>query len=95
MKEQFGTRLRRLRIEKGLSASQLAKTIGVARSTYSDWENGMGIKQIPYQLISQVLAISVSELVTGETPSFVNVLKELESIENKVHVLRTQLSSVI
>lgn len=94
MAEQFHKRLKRLRTKRNLSASELAKLIGVAQSTYSDWENGKGLRIPPYQSISQVLAISVTELITGELPSIESTLKELESLEKRLREIRAKLSSV-
>ena len=38
-KETFGTRLKRLRKEKGLTTTALGKLIGVNHTTISRWEN--------------------------------------------------------
>jgi DNA-binding transcriptional regulator YiaG len=42
--EPLNQRLERLRREKGLTAKAMAKLIGVAESTYREWEYGRGLK---------------------------------------------------
>ena len=94
MSEEFSVRLKRLREKAGLSTHELAKLIGIAQSTYSDWENGKGLRPVPYQKMSQVLAISVTELITGMKPSNQEVIEELESIESKIREIKIKLTSV-
>jgi transcriptional regulator with XRE-family HTH domain len=93
--ESIHHRLKRLRQEADLSAKVMAQKIGVPQSTYLDWENGRGMKLPPFQKISQVLAISVTELVTGEKPPLQSVSIELEKVELLIREIRAQLSSVI
>ncbi len=40
MKDSFGTILKDLRVEKGLSQTQLANAISVSKGIISMWENG-------------------------------------------------------
>ncbi len=93
--ESVHQRLKKRREEAKLTAKEMAKLIGVPQSTYLDWENGRGMKLPPFQKISQVLAISVTELVTGERPELQFVSQELEKIELLVREIRAQLSSVM
>lgn len=88
-------RLKKLRENAKLTAKEMAQTIGVPQSTYVDWENGRGMRLPPFQKISQVLAISVTELVTGEKPKLHNVSAELEKVEHQVREIRAQLNSLI
>lgn len=94
MSEEFSTRLKRLREKAGLSTHEMAKLIEVAQSTFSDWENGRGLRPVPYQKMSQVLAISVTELITGMKPNNREIIEELESIESKIREMKTKLNSV-
>lgn len=89
--ESLHKRLERLRQQKGLTAKAMAKLIGVPASTYRDWEKGKGLKLPPYQKISQVLAVPVTELVTGEKPTFNELYEKLESIESDLHQLRLKI----
>jgi len=93
MNQPFHQRLRKLRESQGLSQSELAQLIGVAKTTYSDWENGKGLKILPYQKMSQVLAISVTELISGEKPMLQEQLDELARIEECLRQVRLKLGS--
>ena len=44
----FATRLRELRIEKGLSMKQLAKALSTTDAAISNWENGINEPKISY-----------------------------------------------
>ena len=93
--ENLHQRLKKLRGNTKLTAKEMAQKIGVPQSTYLDWENGRGMRLPPFQKISQVLAISVTELVTGEKPKLHVVSVELEKVEHQVREIRAQLSSFI
>ncbi len=82
--EALNKRLERLRKVKGLNAKEMARSIGVPESTYREWEYGRGLKLIPFEKISQVLAISVTELITGQQPQWQNHLDELKALEKKI-----------
>lgn len=93
--ETFEQRLERLRKAKGLTAKKMAQEINVAESTYHDWEKGRGLKLPPLEKISEVLAISVTELISGQKPEFAEHLQSLEEIEKKLSEIRLKLSSRI
>ncbi len=93
--EKLHERLRKFRENEKLSAKEMAQKIGVPQSTYLDWENGRGMRIPPFQKISQVLAISVTELVTGEKPNLNDISVELEKVEEQMREIRAQLSSFI
>ncbi len=93
--EAFHQRLDRLRKAQGLTAKEMAKLIGVPASTYREWEYGRGTKLLPLQKISQVLAISVTELTTGEKPKWQAHLQSLEDLEIKLREIRLNLGSLI
>lgn len=93
--EPLNKRLERLRRAKGLTAKAMAKRIEVPESTYREWEYGRGLKLLPFKEISQVLAISVTELITGQQPDWQVHLNELEALETKVREIRLKLGSLI
>jgi transcriptional regulator with XRE-family HTH domain len=93
--ELFHQRLERIRQEKKLTAKAMAELIDVPESTYREWEKGRGMKQPPFKKISQVLAISVTELVIGEKPEWQDVLERITEIEVRMTELRAYLSSRI
>ena len=93
--EPLNKRLERLRTEKGLTARAMAKAIGVPESTYREWEYGRGLKLPPLQEISQVLAISVTELMTGQAPELSSLMQELEAIEDLLRKSRLKIGSLL
>ncbi len=93
--ESLGQRLERLRKERKLSAKEVARLIDVAESTYREWEYGRGLRLPPWQRISHVLAVSVTELVTGVKPDLQQHLKDLESAEENLRQIRLKLGSLI
>ncbi len=94
MNEKFDQRLKRLRQEKGLTAQAMADKIGVPGSTYRDWESGKGLRIPPLEKIGQVLAISVTELITGEQKSKGEAIARAESIEQQLRELRMIIGSL-
>jgi transcriptional regulator with XRE-family HTH domain len=93
--EPLNKRLERLRRQKGFTAKAMARKIDVAESTYREWEYGRGLKLPPLEKLSQVLAISVTELVTGQTPDLQFFLNQLEELEASIQEIRANLSSRI
>lgn len=93
--EPLNKRLERFRRERGLTAKAMAKLIEVPESTYREWEYGRGLKLPPFQLISQALAISVTELVTGVQPDWQKHLDDLAKVQKNLHEMRIKLSSLI
>lgn len=94
-KEPLGKRLERLRKQRELTAKAVAREIDVAESTYREWEYGRGLKLPPWQRLSRLLGVSVTELVTGETPEWQMCLNELEVIEKMIRELRLKLTALI
>ncbi len=93
--EQLHQRLRRIRKAKGLTAKAVAGAIGEAESTYRGWESGRGRKLPPFEKLSQVLSISVTELVVGQQPALTDAIDTLTRIEEEVRKLRIKMSSRI
>ncbi len=92
MTESLNQRMKRLRKEKNLTAKEMASKLGVAQSTYREWEFGRGLKFPPLLKISQVLAISVTELLSGEILPDSEHLKDLKEIEAKVVELKLKMT---
>ena len=64
--ERIGTKVRRLRTEKGLSQDRLALEAHVDQSGLSKFERGSrGLGRVPLTRVAQVLGISFEELVSG------------------------------
>ncbi len=65
----FHETLRKIRLEKQLSQTELAELLSIDRSVISKWENGTRSPTIDQaKQIADALGISVSELI-GEIPS--------------------------
>lgn len=68
--ESFGSRLQRLRKQRGLTLSQIAASLGVSKPTVWAWENG---KARPVQsridALASALGVPRGELLTGRDPA--------------------------
>ena len=63
---QFGTRVRKLRSEKGLSQEAFASLCGLDRTYISGIERGVrNVSLANISLIAEALGISLSELMQG------------------------------
>jgi transcriptional regulator with XRE-family HTH domain len=93
MDQDFGKRLKKQREALKLTLTEVARAIEVPKTTYADWENGRGLRMIPLKKLSQVLAISVTELVVGERSSGQEIIDELALIEKKVRELKQKIGS--
>jgi len=92
MDSGIGKRLQKFRKARGLSVGHVAEKIGVAESTYRDWEYGRAIKGEPYTKIAEALGVSLSALLMGEqTKDKLFIIKELEKIESAIESIRTSL----
>jgi len=91
MKESFGTRLARLRKDKGLTQEDIAEKLHVSPQAVSKWETDASYPDIDGLLtLSDVLGVSVDDLVgkTKETPHLVpeNERKDVKNMTLKVTV---------
>lgn len=93
--ENFGRRLKRLREERSLTVKEIAAHVGVAPSTFRDWEYGRSIKGEPYVKIAQALGVSVYELLTGQAPSLKQSLEKIRLIEAACKDLQKELGSFL
>lgn len=89
--EPLGKRLRRLRRDRGLSISDIAKIISVSESTYREWEYGRAIRGEPYGKLAAALNMSISELLFGEKQGEKNIESLLLQIEQTVQKIRRYL----
>ena len=64
--EEIGNRVRRLRVQKGLSQDRLALEAHVDQSGLSKFERGnKGLGRVPLTRIASVLGIALEELISG------------------------------
>lgn len=89
--ESIRERLKRLRLEAGLTGSRLAELTGTKQSRISDIENGKGYlyaDELP--VYASALNTTVSYLVTGIEPPNETVSAELGLKNHAINVLRNQ-----
>ena len=73
-----GAAIRGLREKRGMTQAELADRIGVSSKTVSKWETAKGLPDIGLlQPLSQVLGVSVIELMNGEAITNRNVSGDL------------------
>ena len=64
--EEIGNKVRRLRVQKGLSQDRLALEAHVDQSGLSKFERGSkGLGKVPLTRIASVLGIALEELISG------------------------------
>lgn len=88
---ELGKRLRRFRTEKRLTIEVVSKQIGVAPSTYREWESGRAITGNPYAELAVALGVSVYQILGIEDRSRDAINKYVEDIEGLLHRLKSAL----
>lgn len=88
---ELGRRLRKIRENKMFSAEHIAASIGVASSTYREWENGRAISGQPYKKLAAALGVSVYEILGLEDSHKQTILLKVEQLESLVRDLRNSL----
>ena len=64
----LGQTICRLRMQKQLSQSDLAETLGVSRQSVSKWETNASVPELDKLVkMAQLFEITMDELVCGET----------------------------
>ena len=65
---EFGTKLKELRAEKGVSQAKLAADIHISRSAVAKWENGLGLpNDESLRMLAEYFDIPVSDLIPEKT----------------------------
>ena len=82
--------------ELRLKVKDVAAHIGVAESTYRDWENGRSIQGEPYLKIAEILDISISELLGVDRKAVVSeFLMEVELLDKHVKNIRKNVIQIL
>lgn len=69
---EFCKKLKKLRIEKGISQQQLADMIFVSRSAVAKWENGLGLpSKESYDALASFFEVSKDFLITEEAEQII------------------------
>lgn len=88
---EIGEKLKKARLDQGLTQENLAEKLKVSRQTISNWENNRSFPDIISILrLSDIYSISLDELLKGD----VKVMKHLEESTNLVKS-RQKLSKTI
>ena len=77
-----------------MTLKEVAPAIGVAVSTYREWEYGRVIKGEPYSALAGVFEVGVSELLIGQPPIQSSIGSELEAVKKHLMQFERQLSSL-
>ena len=75
---KISTRLRNLRIEKGLTLREVAAVATVPTSTYRDWEYGKAITGEPYAKLAEFYGVSLSFLITGKEEQPLEIIELIQ-----------------
>lgn len=88
----IGPRLKAMRAKANVSAKDVARSIGVAESTYRDWEYGRAIKGEPYVALAKTFGVTLSELMMGELDNKnTYVIDRLNQIGQLISEIKTTL----
>lgn len=90
--EKLSDRLRKYRTNKNLTIESTAKKLGVAVSTYREWELGRAIRGEPYLKMRDLFEVSLEELLTGSKPDNLRIVKEVSLIEEHIKNIRIELN---
>lgn len=88
---ELAKRLKALRERKNFTITQVAENIGVAISTYREWENGRAIKGEPYVKLADLFGVSIYYLMTGQDGEFSEVMIKLDKVKNSLYHLEREL----
>ena len=82
MKYEIGSRIKKFRLERGLTQKQLAESIGVSGSCVSNWEQGLNRPDADIlAALCRALNVSPSELLDVKLTADHYSLKEKRLIE--------------
>lgn len=88
---KIGQKLQMLRQQKQLSVKQVAVALGVAQSTYRDWEYGRAIRGEPYSQLAEIFGVSLSELlndpISGDRSALLQKLRQMEQLIQDIRAM--------
>lgn len=96
MSNGFGTYLRTLRIERGMSISYLAQGTGISRKTIQRWENGINTPKsfATIQLLADFFHVSKDFFFRdGHTDDYTDLRKEVRLLREEVADLRRHIKA--
>lgn len=83
----FGQRLKTLRLAEKLPVEVVANAIGVAPSTYREWENGRAVTGQPYVKMANLFKVGLHELMGISDPRS-EVTAKLQELEKIIQEIR-------
>jgi transcriptional regulator with XRE-family HTH domain len=98
--KRVGEKIRKCRIEKGLSQLELAKKIGVRAPQISKWEGGVQIPRTDKLLeLDSVLNVIPKLLAEDEKPSpnksdTLELQQQLKQMQEAITVLQEEISAI-
>lgn len=88
---EIGSKLKKARIDSGLTQENVAEKIQVSRQTISNWENEKSYPDIISVIkLSDIYGISLDELLKGDS----NMIKHLEESTNVVNSNKRLLMAI-
>ncbi len=95
MKETIGTRIARLRRERGMTQEELGERLGVSAQAVSKWENDISCPDIlALPALADLLGVSTDELLRGDPqPERASMRPEAEPVDVDGLMLVIRVSS--
>ena len=85
-------RIKNLREQKGLTQTQLAKQLGITRSSVNAWEMGISIPSTQYIVeLSQIFKVSTDYLLGVDTSATVSVAGLSQKDVQLIHTIVSHL----
>ncbi len=86
---EISKKLKNRREELGVKVKDVAQYVGVAESTYRDWENGRSIQGEPYKELAEILNLSIGQLLgIDERDVIQSFLLEVTRLEKSISAIR-------
>ncbi|MCL2109670.1 MAG: helix-turn-helix domain-containing protein [Oscillospiraceae bacterium] len=84
----FSMRLKALREARGVTQSEIARTLSITRNGYNSWEQGLSMASPVYLIeLSKLFGVSVDYLLGADSNANLNV----EGVKDKDVAILTQL----
>jgi transcriptional regulator with XRE-family HTH domain len=89
-------KIKNRRHELGLSAKEVVNRLGIAESTYRDWENGRKIQGEPYLELSKILDLPLAQLFGVESSqALVELMRDINTVSELVKNIRSRALSLM
>lgn len=92
---EIGKLMKKQRLKLDIKVKDIAKEIGVAESSYREWENGRKIQGEPYLKIAEILQIPVAQLLGTAETQITPILACIDELENHVKNIRKNIMKII